>query len=43
MKNVIEIENLSKVYDLGLIGTGTLSKDLNRAWAKLRGLQIHML
>ena len=38
MKNVIEIENLSKVYDLGLVGTGTLSKDLNRAWAKLKGL-----
>jgi lipopolysaccharide transport system ATP-binding protein len=37
MKNVIEIKNLSKVYDLGLVGTGTLSKDLNRMWAKLRG------
>lgn len=37
MKTVIEIENLSKIYDLGLVGTGTLSKDLNRAWAKLRG------
>ena len=37
MSKVIEIENLSKVYDLGLVGTGTLSKDLNRAWAKLRG------
>ena len=37
MSKVIEIENLSKVYDLGLVGTGTLSKDLNRTWAKLRG------
>lgn len=37
MTKVIEINNLSKVYDLGLVGTGTLSKDLNRAWAKLRG------
>jgi lipopolysaccharide transport system ATP-binding protein len=34
---VIKVENLSKMYDLGLIGTGTLSKDLNRAWAKLQG------
>lgn len=37
MSKVIEIENLSKVYDLGLVGTGTLSKDLNRSWAKFRG------
>ena len=35
MSKVIEINNLSKVYDLGLVGTGTLSKDLNRLWAKL--------
>lgn len=34
--NVIQVEDLSKMYDLGLVGTGTLSKDLNRAWAKLR-------
>ena len=37
MKNVIEINNLSKIYDLGLVGSGTLSKDLNRSWARLRG------
>ena len=37
MSKVIEINNLSKVYDLGLVGTGTLSKDLNRSWAKLLG------
>ena len=37
MRKVIEIKNLSKIYDLGLVGTGTLSKDLNRSWAKLRG------
>lgn len=35
--SVIKVENLSKIYDLGLVGTGTLSKDLNRTWAKLRG------
>lgn len=37
MIKAIEIRNLSKTYDLGLVGTGTLSKDLNRSWAKLRG------
>ena len=37
MTKVIEINNLSKVYDLGLVGTGTLSKDLNRSLAKMRG------
>ena len=37
MSKVIEINSLSKVYDLGLVGTGSLSKDLNRAWAKLLG------
>ena len=35
--SVIKVDNLSKMYDLGLVGTGTLSKDLNRYWAKLRG------
>lgn len=31
-KPVIKIENLSKVYRLGEVGTGTLSHDLNRFW-----------
>ena len=35
MKNAIEIRDLSKIYDLGLVGTGTLYKDLNRFWAKI--------
>jgi lipopolysaccharide transport system ATP-binding protein len=34
---VIRVENISKMYDLGLVGTGTLSKDLNRTWAKWTG------
>ncbi len=34
---VLKIENLSKQYRLGLIGTGTLSHDLNRWWHKVRG------
>lgn len=32
----IKVENLSKLYQLGEVGTGTLSKDLNRWWAKVR-------
>jgi len=34
---VISVENLTKRYELGVIGTGTLSRDLNRWWARLRG------
>lgn len=34
---VIKVENLSKRYRLGTIGTGTLSHDLNRWWAQVRG------
>lgn len=38
MSNIaIKIENLSKQYRLGVVGTGTLSHDLNRWWAKVRG------
>ncbi|AQX08242.1 polysaccharide ABC transporter ATP-binding protein [Elizabethkingia ursingii] len=38
MKNIaLEVENLSKQYRLGQVGTGTLSHDLNRWWHKLRG------
>jgi lipopolysaccharide transport system ATP-binding protein len=34
---VLHIENLSKKYRIGEIGTGTLSHDLKRWWAYLRG------
>jgi lipopolysaccharide transport system ATP-binding protein len=37
MTTVIKIEDLSKAYRLGQIGTGTLSHDLNAWWARLRG------
>ncbi len=37
MSTVIKVENVSKQYRLGQIGTGTLSHDLNRWWAKVRG------
>jgi lipopolysaccharide transport system ATP-binding protein len=36
-KIVLKAENISKQYRLGQLGTGTLSHDLNRAWAKFRG------
>ena len=34
---VIEFNNVGKQYILGMIGTGTLSQDLNRWWARVRG------
>ena len=37
MSTVIQIENLSKYYRLGLIGGGTLREDVNRWIAKLQG------
>lgn len=30
--NAIEFDNVGKLYKLGLVGTGTLSNDLNRWW-----------
>jgi lipopolysaccharide transport system ATP-binding protein len=34
---VLKVENLSKLYRLGEVGTGTLSHDLNRWFARVRG------
>lgn len=34
---ILKVENLSKQYRLGTLGTGTISHDLNRWWAALRG------
>ncbi|MGN0221916.1 MAG: ABC transporter ATP-binding protein, partial [Prevotella sp.] len=36
-RKVIEFEGVGKQYVLGTFGTGTLSQDLNRWWAKVRG------
>jgi lipopolysaccharide transport system ATP-binding protein len=38
-ETVIRVENLSKKYQLGTIGTGALTKDLNLWWHKMRGKQ----
>ncbi|MGV3547972.1 MAG: ABC transporter ATP-binding protein, partial [Pedobacter sp.] len=38
MSNIaIKAENLSKAYQLGEIGTGTISRDLERWYARIRG------
>jgi len=34
---IIKVENLSKQYRLGQVGTGALSHDINRLWYRLRG------
>lgn len=34
---IIKVENLSKQYRLGEVGTGTISHDLNRWWHRIRG------
>jgi lipopolysaccharide transport system ATP-binding protein len=36
-KIIIAVENLSKVYQLGQIGTGTFANDLTVWWARARG------
>ena len=37
MAVAIQVENISKAYQLGEIGTGSLSRDVERWWAKIRG------
>lgn len=37
MTSVIKVENLSKQYRLGSVGTGSFAHDLNRSWHRLRG------
>ena len=34
---ILKIENLSKQYRLGVVGTGSLVHDLNRFWHRVRG------
>ena len=36
---ILKVSNVSKQYRLGLIGTGTISHDLNRWWHNIRGKQ----
>jgi lipopolysaccharide transport system ATP-binding protein len=37
MSIALKVENLSKAYQLGQIGTGTISRDLERWYARVRG------
>lgn len=37
MPVAIKVENISKAYQLGELGTGTISRDIERWWALLRG------
>ncbi len=37
LTTAISIENVSKQYRLGQVGTGTIAHDLNRWWARVRG------
>lgn len=37
MSTVIKVENLSKQYRLGLVGSGTFKEDTAKWWAKIRG------
>lgn len=37
MEPIIRVENLSKQYRLGTVGTGTLAHDMNRWWHQIRG------
>ncbi|MFC1840656.1 ABC transporter ATP-binding protein [Thermodesulfobacteriota bacterium] len=37
MQPIIKIQNLSKLYRLGVVGTGTLSHDLKRWYYRVRG------
>lgn len=37
MSKAVQVSNLSKAYQLGEIGTGTISRDLERLIAKVRG------
>src|ERR1700755_2665101 len=37
MAKAIKVEGLSKAYQLGDFGTGTISQDLERYWARIRG------
>ena len=41
MSTVIKVENLSKLYHLGEVGTGLLAHDVNRCWH--RGCRLHLV
>ena len=43
MKPIIKVENVSKQYRLGTIGTGTIREDVQRWWHRVRGKEDPLL
>lgn len=43
MKTIIKVENLSKQYRLGVVGSGTLRDDLYKWWSGIRGKENPLL
>lgn len=43
MKTLIKVENLSKQYRLGVVGTGTMRDDFTRWWSGVRGKENPLL
>ena len=43
MSTAIEFNNISKLYRLGMVGTGTLAHDLKRWWTMDLCLAVPML
>ena len=43
MSTILKVENLSKQYRLGLVGTGSLQDDLKRWWSRVRGQEDPLL
>ncbi|MCB0726072.1 MAG: ABC transporter ATP-binding protein [Ignavibacteriae bacterium] len=37
MSDAIRVEDVSKLYRLGIVGNRTIAEDLNRLWARMRG------
>lgn len=42
-KHIIEVNHLSKLYNLGIIGSHTLRETLDRAWQKFHQRSIHLV
>lgn len=43
MSSVIQVENISKAYQIGEFTTGTLSQDIERWWLRMRGKEDRFL
>ena len=43
MKTIIKVENISKQYRLGVVGSGTLKDDIHKWWNTIRGKENPLL